>query len=157
MKTTVGRGRMIFPSSFILHPSSFQTPFILHPSRNASFFKSGFTLLEVLVALAIIAIALTAAVRASGVSIDSSAQVKERMFASWVAQNRLAELTARHAFPEIGTTKGTAKQAGRDFSWEEIAGATPNTDFRRVEIRVRAAGQDHVAATLIGYLAATAQ
>ena len=124
-----------------------------HASRLAP--HSGFTLLEVLVALAIIAITLAATSRVTGISIDSSAQVKERMFASWVAQNRLAELTARHAFPEIGTTKGTAKQAGRDFSWEEIAGATPNTDFRRVEIRVRAAGQDHIAATLIGYLAAT--
>lgn len=113
----------------------------------------GFTLLEVLVALAIIAIALTAAVRAAGVSLDSSAQVKERMLASWVAQNRLAELTARHAFPELGTRSGTAAQAGRTFTWEEITGVTPNQNFRRVEIRVRAAGQEHVAATLVGYLA----
>jgi general secretion pathway protein I len=114
----------------------------------------GFTLVEVLVALAIIAIALTAAVRATGVSVDSSAQVKERMFASWVAQNRLAVLTASHAFPDIGTRTGSEIQAGRSYTWEESTGATPNTDFRRVEIRVRAAGQEHVAATLVGYLAA---
>jgi general secretion pathway protein I len=113
----------------------------------------GFTLLEVLVALAIIAIALTAAVRAAGVSLDSSAQVKERMLASWVAQNRLAELTARHTFPDLGTRNGTAAQAGRTFTWEEITGVTPNENFRRVEIRVRATGQEHVAATLVGYLA----
>jgi general secretion pathway protein I len=113
----------------------------------------GFTLLEVLVALAIIAIALTAAVRAAGVSLDSSAQVRERMFATWIAQNRLAELTARHAFPELGRHSGEATQAGRNFTWDEIVGPTPNEDFRRVEIQVRAAGQDHVAATLVGYLA----
>jgi general secretion pathway protein I len=107
----------------------------------------------VLVALAIVAIALTAAVRAAGVSLDSSAQVKERMFATWVAQNRLAELTARHAFPNLGTRTGPAAQAGRKFTWEEIVGPTPNESFRRVEIRVRAEGQEHVAATLIGYLA----
>jgi general secretion pathway protein I len=113
---------------------------------------AGFTLLEVLVALAIVATALAAAVRASGVSVDSSAQVTERLLASWVAQNRLAELSARRIFPDLGTQSGTAKQAGRDFSWEETVGTTPNADFRRVEIRVRAGG-DHVAATLVGYLA----
>jgi general secretion pathway protein I len=113
----------------------------------------GFTLLEVLVALAIIAIALTAAVRAAGVSLDSSAQVRERMFATWIAQNRLAELTARHEFPDLGRHSGEATQAGRKFTWEEIVGTTPNDNFRRVEIQVRAAGQDHIAATLIGYLA----
>jgi general secretion pathway protein I len=117
------------------------------------FATRGFTLLEVLVALAIIAIALTAAVRASGVSLDSSAQVRERMFATWIAQNRLAELTARHEFPALGRHGGEATQAGRKFTWEEIVAPTPSDDFRRVEIQVRAAGQDHVAATLVGYLA----
>jgi general secretion pathway protein I len=117
------------------------------------FANRGFTLLEVLVALAIIAIALTAAVRASGVSLDSSAQVRERMFATWIAQNRLAELTARRAFPDLGRHNGEATQAGRKFTWEEIVGPTPNDNFRRVEIQVHAAGQDHVAATLVGYLA----
>ena len=117
----------------------------------------GFTLLEVLVALAIVAVALSAAVRAGGVSIDSSAQVKERMLATWVAQNRLAELSARRAFPAFGATNGDASQAGRSFTWEQVVGTTPNSDFRRVEIRVRATGQDHVAATLVGYLAAQSE
>jgi general secretion pathway protein I len=112
----------------------------------------GFTLLEVLVALAIVGIALAAAVRASGVSVDSSAQVRERLLATWVAQNRLAELSARRVFPEVGVSSGSSTQGGRDFSWEETVGGTPNADFRRVEIRVRAGG-DHVAATLVGYLA----
>ncbi len=113
----------------------------------------GFTLLEVLVALAIVAIALAAVARVDGVSLDSSAQVKQHMFATWIAQNRLAELTARHAFPELGTRTGPAAQAGSNFTWEEIVGVTPNENFRRVEIRVRAEGQQHIAATLIGYLA----
>lgn len=121
--------------------------------RQLLFSSRGFTLLEVLVALAIIAIALTAAVRATGVSLDSSAQVKERMFATWIAQNRLAELTARHIFPDLGSSSGEATQAGRNFVWEQIVGVTPNENFRRVEIRVRPTGQEHIAATLIGYLA----
>jgi general secretion pathway protein I len=124
--------------------------FIFRGSYRVS---AGFTLLEVLVALAIVAVALAAAVRASGVSVDSSAQVTERLLATWVAQNRLAELSARRIFPDLGTHSGIVKQGGRDFSLEETVGTTPNADFRRVEIRVRAAGGDHVAATLVGYLA----
>jgi general secretion pathway protein I len=115
--------------------------------------SAGFTLLEVLVALAIVAVALTAAVRATGVSIDSSTQVKEHLLASWVAQNRLAELTARHAFPALGSSSGSAQQAGRNFTWEEIVSATPNPDFHRVEIQVRAVGGANVAASIVGYLA----
>jgi general secretion pathway protein I len=113
----------------------------------------GFTLLEVLVALAIVAIALAAVARAVGVSTDSEAQVKERMFASWVAQNHYAELYARHVFPNLGSRFGNTTEAGRSFVWEESVSTTPNTDFRRVEIMVRAPGQDHVAARIVGYLA----
>jgi len=55
----------------------------------------GFTLIEVLVALAILAIALAAAARASSMSISNSDTLKLRLLANWVAQNRLAEHTAR--------------------------------------------------------------
>ena len=122
---------------------------LLHGMRRIC---AGFTLLEVLVALAIVGVALAAAVRASGVSVDSAGQVRERLLATWVAQNRLAELGARRQFPALGTRSGSEQQAGRNFTWEETVGTTPNADFRRVEIRVRAGGE-HIAATLVGYLA----
>jgi len=112
---------------------------------------AAFTLLEVLVALAIVGVALAAAVRASGVSVDSAGQVRDRLLATWVAENRLAEINARRQFPDLGTRSGAAQQAGRNFTWEETVGTTPNADFRRVEIRVRASG-GNVAATLVGYV-----
>ena len=52
--------------------------------------QRGFTLLETLVALAILAIALTAAFRALGVTAQSAAELRERMLGDWVAENRLA-------------------------------------------------------------------
>jgi general secretion pathway protein I len=120
-----------------------------HASRLT---QKGFTLLEVLVALAIVAIALAAVARAVGVSTDSEAQVKERMLASWVAQNHYAELYARHTFPDLGSRFGNATEGGRSFVWEESVSATPNADFRRVEVMVRVPGQDHVAGRIVGYL-----
>ena len=55
---------------------------------------TGFTLLETLVALAILAVALTAAFRAMGVSAQSAGELRERLIGDWVAENRLAELRA---------------------------------------------------------------
>jgi general secretion pathway protein I len=114
----------------------------------------GFTLIEVLVALAILAIALAAASRASAMMANSSVELRQRLLASWVAQNRLAELQARRAWPDAGTREGEVEQAGLKLTWHETVSATPNRAFRRVEIRVGAAGRDeHALARLTGYLA----
>lgn len=114
----------------------------------------GFTLIEVLVALAILAIALAAASRASAMMANSSAELRQRLLASWVAQNRLAELQARRAWPDAGTREGEVEQAGLKLTWHETVSATPNQAFRRVEISVGAAGGDeHALAQLTGYLA----
>ncbi|MBC7943939.1 MAG: type II secretion system minor pseudopilin GspI [Burkholderiales bacterium] len=115
----------------------------------------GFTLLEVLIALAVVAIALGAAVRAVGGVTDHSLEASGRILASWVAQNRLAEHIARRDWPEAGETRGTAEQGARSWLWQETVKETPNPGFRRIEIKVGADGddEDYVLARLIGYLA----
>lgn len=113
-----------------------------------------FTLIEVLVALAILAVALAAASRASAMLADSSSALRERLLAGWVAQNRLAELQARRAWPDAGTREGETEQAGLKLIWRETASPTQNKAFRRIEISVAAAGRgDHALARLTGYLA----
>ncbi len=115
----------------------------------------GFTLIEVLVALAILAIALAAAARASGLSISTSDRLKQRLLASWTAQNRLAEHTARHAWPDIGTRSGDVEQGSIPMHWEENTSATPNAQFRRIEIVITPRAEpQYQAARLSGYLAA---
>ena len=110
----------------------------------------GFTLLEVLVAIAILAIALAASVRAVSSATDNTAELKLRLLASWVAQNRLAEHIAARSFPSAGDDEGTAEQAAFTFRWQESISETPNPRFRKIEIRVSA--NDRVLATLIGFL-----
>jgi general secretion pathway protein I len=95
-----------------------------------------FTLLEVLVALAILALALIAALRASSIGVSNSAEIRDRLLASWVAQNRLAEHRARRDWLPVGVFNGEATQGGVLFFWEEKVNSTPNTQFMRVEIRV---------------------
>jgi general secretion pathway protein I len=113
----------------------------------------GFTLIEVLVALAILAIALAAASRAAAMMANSSSELRERLLAGWVAQNRLAELQARRAWPGVGTREGETEQAGLELVWHETVSTTPNPSFRRVEISVRARSHDHVLSRQTGYLA----
>lgn len=114
--------------------------------------QQGFTLLEVLVALAILAVTLAAVTRAAILMTDSASEVKQRTLATWVAQNQLAEHTARGEWPETGIKTGTAEQAGIHFDWEERVSSTPNSAFRRMEIRVYAAGHtDRYLAQLVGY------
>ena len=96
----------------------------------------GFTLIEVLIALAILSIALAAAMRAAAMATTSAEEVKLRTYATWIAQNRAAELTARRIFPAVGSENGPAEMGGITFRWSTIANETPNSAFRKVEIAV---------------------
>lgn len=96
----------------------------------------GFTLVEVLVALAIVAVALAAASRAAALSSTSASEVKLRVLAGFVAENRLSELAARRAWPGVGSSEGSEQQAGIEFRWRADVVATPHPNLRRVEIRV---------------------
>jgi general secretion pathway protein I len=100
----------------------------------------GFTLVEVLVALAILAIALSAAVRAASVAADSAYESKLRTLATWIAQNRISELTSQvlvsNALPGSGDSDGRSIEAGIELAWTQKISDTPNPGFRRVEVKV---------------------
>ncbi len=99
--------------------------------------REGFTLIEVLVALAVVAIALAALVRAVGQGADTEAGLRERAVARWVALNRIAELELARAWPAPGRRDGTVRMAGRRWRWEERVLPTESPDLRRVELTVR--------------------
>lgn len=122
------------------------------PSKNNHL--SGFTLIEVLVALAVIAIALSAAVRATIGTIDGANSLKHHLAAGWVAQNRINFYVASGQFPDMGIHEGEESQAGLKFRWVENVGGTPNPAFRRIEVKVFPDdNREHADATLVGYIA----
>ena len=113
----------------------------------------GFTLIEVLVALAIVAVALLAAVRASGSMAQTNAEVRLRLLAQLSADNRIAELRAAGAFPPIGVRSAACPQGTAKLECVEEVKSTPNPLFRRVEVRVYGSTErEHVLAELIGIL-----
>lgn len=100
--------------------------------------RAGFTLLEVLVALAIVAIALAASLRALGSLTNTSEEVRLRMLAQWNIENRMAIMRLQHEWPDTGTHAYACPQAGFIFYCEDTVTNTPNPAFRRVEIVVYA-------------------
>jgi general secretion pathway protein I len=115
--------------------------------------RKGFTLIEVLVALAIVSVALLAALRTAGQGTASVDILRSRMFASWVAENQLALQRARGDWLPEGTQSGTERQAGIEFSWRAEVIATPNTAFRRVDVFVSTVSdQEHALVHLVGFV-----
>lgn len=115
----------------------------------------GFTLLEVMVALAILALALSAGLRAGGVSVGNAGEIRQRQLADWVALDRLQEHRARRDWLPVGSNNGETQQGGIRFRWEERISGTPNVQFRRIEIRVfpvDATDPDHALAKAVGFL-----
>jgi general secretion pathway protein I len=112
----------------------------------------GFTLVEVLVALAIVSIALMAALRAAGQATSASGELRQRLFAGWVAENRLAEHRARGDWLPLGIGRGTQSQGGIDFAWREEVIATPHPAFRRVDVFVSAPPEPRELARLTGFV-----
>lgn len=96
----------------------------------------GFTLLEVMVALAIFAIAGLALLKAQNSQITTDQQLQDKTFAHWVALNRLAELRLNKTFPEIGQGDTTALMAGREWLVSTKVQATPSANVRLVIVSV---------------------
>ena len=112
----------------------------------------GFTLLEVLVALGIIAIALAAAVRALGQAADIAGGLADRTLARWVAEDHVALLRAQKLLPAVGTREGQVTEAERSYGWTEIANDPPDSPFRRIEVHVHAVDDKPDLALLTVYL-----
>lgn len=110
--------------------------------------RAGFTLLEVVVALAVLSVALMAVLRSGATAAQNAGDIRLRLLADWVAQDRLAEHRGRRDWLPLGSGGGEAAQAGIKFRWEEKIAATPNAQFRRIDVRVFAADGGESAAAL---------
>jgi general secretion pathway protein I len=99
--------------------------------------QRGFSLIEVLVALAIVGVALAASIRALGAGIGGAQALRERSLALQSAENVLADMRLQAVFPALGRHRQPCPQGDLAFQCEHWVQTTPNVRFRRVTVRVR--------------------
>ena len=98
---------------------------------------AGFTLLEMLVALAVFAIAALALVRMEGASLSQTADLDQRLLREIVAQNMAAEILTDPLPPAIGSARGQIRNAARVFAWERITAPNASLGVLSISLSVR--------------------
>jgi general secretion pathway protein I len=99
----------------------------------------GFTLLEVLVAMAIVAIGMAAVLGTLTASADTVSYLRDKTFANWVALNQIAMLRLKGQAPQPGKSDGDIDYAGRKWHWRQEITALQLPGMLRIEVSVRPA------------------
>jgi general secretion pathway protein I len=88
------------------------------------------------VAVVILAVALAATSRAASLATDGALETRQRLLATWAAQNRVAEIRARRLFPSPASTRLAVEQGGLALALDETVTDTPNPTIRRIDLAV---------------------
>ena len=121
-------------------------------TRNSSERNSGFTLVEVMVALAIAGLSLAAVAASISQMVDAASAMQERTYASWIAQNKIAELRLSDEVPEVSSTSGEVEFAGLEWAWRATISETGVENLFRVDVEVSYAGSDEIVRTVSGFV-----
>jgi len=114
----------------------------------------GFSLLEVVVAIAVFSLGALATMNVLGQAGRSAGVEEARMIAGIVAENRIAEAMAMNRPPALGTTSGVEQAMGRDWSWEMRVAPSPEPRILRIDVSVREAGGTQILSEFSSFRAA---
>ncbi len=112
----------------------------------------GFTLIEILAAVAVLAIALAAILSGMARYADNASYIRQKTIALWVAHNRLTEIKTATGWPDTGTTDGKVEMANQKWKWIETVQTTADDQLRRIDITVQREDNDAVLASLSGFI-----
>lgn len=113
---------------------------------------SGFTLIEVMVALAIAALGLAAVVASVSQKVDAASAMQDRTYASWIGLNKIVEMRLANVVPEVDETTGEVDYAGLEWAWRASVSETGVENLYRVDVSVGYAGSDTVIRTVTGFI-----
>ena len=121
--------------------------------RNADYRRDkGFTLIEVLVALVIVSISLTGMAGTMGSMLNNAKVLRERTYASWIAQNRIVELRLANEVPKTGTTSGEVEYANAFWEWRAEVSETGVENLFRIDVEVSFPGADNPIRKVTGFV-----
>ena len=120
--------------------------------------QRGFTLVEVVVALAIVAIGMLAVFKTIGDTVHNVTDLRDRTFATWIADNRITEIRISGEMPSVEETTGEVEFAGRRWHWVTKVSQTQVRGLRRIDVTVRrdADAENASLVALAGFVGATA-
>ncbi|MBT8080769.1 MAG: type II secretion system minor pseudopilin GspI [Gammaproteobacteria bacterium] len=122
----------------------------MRPSERPQ--QTGFTLIEVMVALVIVSIGLAAVGASVSQMVDAATTIQQRTYASWIAQNRIAEMRLENIIPEVDTSSGEVRYANTDWTWRADVSETGVENLFRVDVEVSLAGSDDTIRTVTGFI-----
>ena len=122
-------------------------------SRRAA--QRGFTLIEVMAAVVILAMALAAIIAGFSRQAHLSSELRDRTLAMLVARNRMAEYTLAAEFPDTGESDGERRFADNDWIWFAEVSETEDPALRRIDVRIRREDDERDLATLSGFVSET--
>ena len=115
--------------------------------------KSGFTLLEVMIALLVITLGMGAVIVTTGESAWKSSHLRESTIASWVAYNEIALYRAKRTWGSVTRRSGEAEMANVEWKWEMELSETDDPSLRRMDVEVFIKGETAVKARVTGFIA----
>lgn len=129
-------------------------PGVVKMSRNST--SKGFTLVEVMISLAIFAVVSGALVRNASMTVHQASMVRDRTLAWWVAENQLSEMRLEPReesnFPSVGRNRSSVRMAQRDWQILVEVTQTENINMRRITISVYQDGMDAPLVTLSSFM-----
>ena len=84
--------------------------------------------------------------------IDSANVMRERTYASWIAQNKIAEMRLANTLPEVSTSSGELDYANSTWAWRAVVSETGIENFMRIDVSITHAGSDYVIRTVTGFI-----
>lgn len=114
--------------------------------------SKGFTLVEVMVALAISSLGLAAVAASVSQMVDAGTSMRQRTYADWIAQNKIIEMRLTNILPEVDTTSGEIVYAGTEWAWRATVSETGVENLMRVDVAISFPGADDPIRTVSGFI-----
>lgn len=103
---------------------------------NKRFHHQGFTLIEVMIALSVVAIGLMATLKAINEEVSGANLTRNKMMALWILENKVSEIRLNPILPNTGINQGQQTLFNQNWHWQTNTTATANKKISKVEVSI---------------------